>query len=484
MTLWHICQQFASEYLDFEGADKTTTAASYGTPSLKLYFRLTKLDTLAGQDPDGPASSSVAAPDLSTGPATKASDAPTFTKLEKGTAATDLIDISQLEVTIEASPEGAGKLTDTTVPSSTPRSDVDQEAVAKIPDFVAAPAEFISDNEDNAHGVKEDNTHSAAATTGDAGAPQRSTTATSAAAIAPRSSDGIPNFRVNDDSRIEITAHEDELTVAMARSDSAHRRLKLPALSRYMTLNAAYQCKARLRVMSLTKSLIITNAGSNASFYLGHDPAGNVTPRQNGVYLSSTAVFWVRIDVTDVPIFNPATYRAPAILGYDKFDAKGAKYGSEYNEEFVKTQWDIVAPLTRRDPTAKDAPITNPSLMVVFRNAESEFVPAMSDSDEYQYWRIIKSPPINNVEQERRIKPGHDIRLYRDFRHWLARLYTRPLLATPVNIDNNGTRTARKYCLLDLRLRIDLVSNNELGDAIDYTLHKVTQNRADVEGRS
>jgi hypothetical protein len=37
--------------------------------------------------------------------------------------------------------------------------------------------------------------------------------------LVPRSNKGIPNFRVNDDSRIEVTAHESELSVSMARSD-------------------------------------------------------------------------------------------------------------------------------------------------------------------------------------------------------------------------------------------------------------------------
>ncbi|KAM5343717.1 hypothetical protein ACJ41O_012254 [Fusarium nematophilum] len=38
-------------------------------------------------------------------------------------------------------------------------------------------------------------------------------------AITLKADQGIPNFRVNDDSRIEITAHEDELRVTMARSN-------------------------------------------------------------------------------------------------------------------------------------------------------------------------------------------------------------------------------------------------------------------------
>lgn len=119
----------------------------------------------------------------------------------------------------------------------------------------------------------------------------------------------------------------------------------VPALNRYIVINEGHECRVRLRVMSPTNSLSIPNAGQNASFYLGHDPAGSITPRLNGIDTSSQDVFWFRIDTQeDIPIFNPATYRAPAIFGYDNFDVGGTKYGADYNTEFVKTEWDLVAP--------------------------------------------------------------------------------------------------------------------------------------------
>ena len=56
-------------------------------------------------------------------------------------------------------------------------------------------------------------------------------------------------------------------------------------------------------------------------------------------------MFWMRIDVSeDIPIFNPPTWRAPTILGYDKFDVEGTPYGAEYNAAFLKTEWTIIAP--------------------------------------------------------------------------------------------------------------------------------------------
>lgn len=119
----------------------------------------------------------------------------------------------------------------------------------------------------------------------------------------------------------------------------------VPALSNYMVLDQGHECKARFRVMSPTNSLSVVNDGGNASFYLGHDFARPVTPRLNGVNGPATNIFWLRIDTTeDDPIFNPATYRAPSILGYDKYSVEGIPYGAEYNAAFVKSEWTIIAP--------------------------------------------------------------------------------------------------------------------------------------------
>lgn len=53
----------------------------------------------------------------------------------------------------------------------------------------------------------------------------------------------------------------------------------------------------------------------------------------------------MRVDVSeDIPIFDPPTWRAPTILGYDKFDVEGTPYGVEYNAAFLKTEWTIIAP--------------------------------------------------------------------------------------------------------------------------------------------
>ena len=44
-----------------------------------------------------------------------------------------------------------------------------------------------------------------------------------------------------------------------------------------------------------------------------------------------------------------------------------------------------------------------------------------------------------------------------------------------VNINRKGTPTATRYCLQDLRMRIDNLGNNGRGDVSDYTLHKVEE---------
>lgn len=119
----------------------------------------------------------------------------------------------------------------------------------------------------------------------------------------------------------------------------------VPALSRYITLDEAHGCKARFRVMSPTHALSKKNSNGDVSFYLGHDPTKTATPRLNGL---DTRTFWNRLEESDeVTIFQPATYRAPAILGYVNFEVGSARYGAAYDKEFVLTQWEIIAPFDK-----------------------------------------------------------------------------------------------------------------------------------------
>ncbi|KXJ88991.1 hypothetical protein Micbo1qcDRAFT_206580 [Microdochium bolleyi] len=788
------------DYLALEVTERTTVLPAGSTRSLQIYFRPTKLGQTASKGANGTNASTVTAPDLSKGPSTTTTGGPAVTTLQKPGPVKELINDSQFGGFQVMAQSGAGKLseaqwaivlrncavfygwvidprTNSVVRAPKPafrlRSKVDQEPVASIPDFVSTSTGGPqAKNKDTTSVASPDDTALVKLPPGEKGVKPpvtiQVTQSTPVKPITPKS-ESIPNFRVNDDSRIEITAHADELSVAMARSDfssqsteasvngggfgvsvgvsagyassksstsksltsskvqtivarymfprcdlllwpnemeptaelaelletirrtksiKALRRLHaeygnlfcqrvtiggrllstktvqttdmskleeekqsfkvsvgasvsggfggfsasastkheneqgsgtvndtnaksqketvvfeavggetilaadpkswsptvanhelwriinrdglsplveilsgmpgyeavqswfvqaVPALSRYMTLDEAHECRVRLRVTAPTNSMMIRNEAGSASFYLGHDPAGTVTPRLNRV--NTTDNFWVRLDIAEeIPIFNPATYRAPAIFGYENYDVGGAKYGSEYNIEFVQTAWDIVAPFdeelangTRvilrscpfRDPAAtKDTPNTNPSHMVVFRNAQGEFVPAMSDSDEYQYWRIMISNGPNSSSlasfQPRHIKPGDSVRLCWDFRDQTTgwRDFTQDvfgrrqpcapaslpgggplflkvpwprfevagkptaLILSPdagelttksVTVTSNGTTTAHRYAMQDLHLRIDPVGNGGRGDADDYLLSKVRQEGTEVK---
>ena len=119
----------------------------------------------------------------------------------------------------------------------------------------------------------------------------------------------------------------------------------VPAFSQYMRLDEAHECQVRLKVTTPTNSLSIRNAGNDACFYLGHDAAETVTPRLNNVNPRVANLFWIRLDVSDeIPIFNPPTYRAPTIFGYEGFNVEKTPYGAAYNPGFVKTEWTIIAP--------------------------------------------------------------------------------------------------------------------------------------------
>lgn len=285
------------EYLQVEGAEDA--ASTTGTPSVKLFFRSTKLGESTHKGSDGAAASSVEAPDLSNGPSVKAREVESLQNLTKSQESHELISSADLEVSAGDSHPGAGLLDETqwaTVlrncavfygwiidprtkrivrapkPAFQLRSKVDQEPVAKIPDFVPAEASSDEKDEDSIFDEKldfpsertpktedpkpskesaaatslakpdksdkpdkqdkddkskkedtSDNTDKKEKTKGTKKAPAKAVEADagkgSVAAITPKSDQGIPNFRVNDDSHIEITAHENELTVAMAKSD-------------------------------------------------------------------------------------------------------------------------------------------------------------------------------------------------------------------------------------------------------------------------
>lgn len=147
--------------------------------------------------------------------------------------------------------------------------------------------------------------------------------------------------------------------------------------------------------------------------------------------------------------------------------------------------------------------------MVVFRNAQGQFLPAMSDRDEYQYWRVLKVNASNSGEA---LQAGDEIRLcwaFSDqtagFRDYTNDAFGRRQANIPPDVRDDvlflkvpwprfeakGQPTALlmssqegttgidplvdvdtivgrfKYTLQDLRLRMDVVDNEGRGDSND-----------------
>ena len=193
------------------------------------------------------------------------------------------------------------------------------------------------------------------------------------------------------------------------------------ALTKYITLDAGHSVNARLKVKSPTKGLHLESQGS--THYLGH--AGDaVTPYMFSVHSAADA-FWSRIDIKQQSVlFEPKTYRSPVIRGSS--NDKSGDWSSTYDAYFAKVEWNIVAPFNKAvslqasschhdadrrswytalessfvqfrtkapaaQATAGSQVVTPPQAhMIVFRNAQGQFLPAMSDRAEFQYWRKIK----------------------------------------------------------------------------------------------
>ena len=226
--------------LEDDPATATTSTPSSTTPSLRLYFRSTKLGQSAGTGANGAQPSTVQAPSLATAPSVVAKPAPEVgALLQKSAASASLLE----NPTISSGADGknAGSLTESdwaTVlrncgvfygwivdpsskrivrapkPAFRLRSKVDSTDVAKIPDFAAntAPPFRATGVEDSIipESMLGVSTPPPALVPAEAPMVRVATTKTNP---------GIPNFRINDDSKIEITAHEHELTVSMAKSD-------------------------------------------------------------------------------------------------------------------------------------------------------------------------------------------------------------------------------------------------------------------------
>lgn len=162
-----------------------------------------------------------------------------------------------------------------------------------------------------------------------------------------------------------------------------------------------------------------------------------------------------------------------------------------------------------------------PCHMTVFRNAQGLFLPAVSDNDEYQYWRIQKAEGGMLGEP---IRGGDTVRLswkfsdqtvgFRDFKDDVfgrRRNHCPPELSSTTlhlkvpwprfECENNPTALVMspeattnlvgatfgvlpgkfEYVLQDLQLRIDTVENRSAGDSADYMLRGVEQGKNETK---
>ncbi|XEV01095.1 hypothetical protein FSHL1_006382 [Fusarium sambucinum] len=207
----------------------------------------------------------------------------------------------------------------------------------------------------------------------------------------------------------------------------------VPTLSKYIELPPSREIKLRFKLTAPTSQLSLSylkkvenyDAAGDPIYYFGHSTGADVRPVKNELTISNNA--WAQCDITDAqPLFSPQSYRAPVIMGYRSNIVGDSAYGSQYNQDYTNSLWNVSAPfndalahgvlvcistvpLPKSAPTAgaavSAAPDT-PLFLEVFRNQQSVFLPGLSDSSERHYWRILKHGAKSNGEY---IKEGDEI---------------------------------------------------------------------------
>ncbi|CAJ0550043.1 Ff.00g099730.m01.CDS01 [Fusarium sp. VM40] len=234
----------------------------------------------------------------------------------------------------------------------------------------------------------------------------------------------------------------------------------VPSLSKYIEFSDKLVKKIRFRLMSPNHDLCLSyKRGSDdpdfatpPNYYFGHIPLSTVMPL--AMELEHPDITWGRIQMPNGKpqfLFHPGSYRAPAIYGYASNKVGDNLYGTEYDSEYKSTVWSITSPYDEAlcnesrviiqtvsagdnsparitGDSGNNAPSISPSApvtssLVVFRNQQGVFVPAMSDSKDVHVWRVLKTgaAPGNKVN----IAEGDQIQLawcfqdqycgYRDF---------------------------------------------------------------------
>ncbi|KAF2811812.1 uncharacterized protein BDZ99DRAFT_414359 [Mytilinidion resinicola] len=329
----------------------------------------------------------------------------------------------------------------------------------------------------------------------------------------------------------------------------------VPALSKYIELDESRQVMTRFRLTAPLNGLSLKDK-PNPAYYLGHKPTSSTTPRMMSVNTADISRFWgLMIEYSEeTPLFNPKTFRAPVLLGYTDNKVGSTYFGAKYEPEYTYTQWNITAPFSdslthgarvtisthpytspspspaQTDPTTTPLSTPPPAHMVVFRTAQGVFLPAMSESDTPQYWRILKANGAATPGEH--IKEGDTIRLcwaFADqttgFRDYVDDVFGRrraqcppeleravlfmklpwprfesqqvvagtdapapnsmvmvPVAATepaavelPVLPAEASGAGAYKYVAQDVQFRVDVVGGDGFGDTEDYMLRDVAQ---------
>ncbi|KAJ9636432.1 hypothetical protein H2199_008107 [Coniosporium tulheliwenetii] len=318
----------------------------------------------------------------------------------------------------------------------------------------------------------------------------------------------------------------------------------IPAVSKFIELDESRQVMTRFRLMAPLNNLSLKDRQGDAAYYLGHTPQVPATPRLMSLDVKTLGNFWNGMIEykEEIPLFGPRSYQAPVLLGILDNKVGSVEFGTKYNEEYAQTEWRIIAPFSDAlthgsrvilcnypyvDPNAEKKPDAPPppapAHMVVFRNQQGVFLPAMSERDEYQYWRILKKGATAAGEH---IKEGDEIRLcwafsdqttgFRDYTEDVfgrrrnqcppelesSVLYMKlpwprfesqmtdprnkyglpspnsmvmlPLASTEPEAVDMKVLPAKgelyRYVMQDVGFRIDTVANNGLGDTGDYML--------------
>lgn len=124
----------------------------------------------------------------------------------------------------------------------------------------------------------------------------------------------------------------------------------VPTVSKYVALGRSRKVLARFKVIAPLHDLCLPITGdSSVVHYLCSNPTFNSSPMDVPQMITKD-LFWVRqVSTTQHTIFQPQTYRAPVLQGFQDFNigaSSDTKYGVLYNNDFANANWNIIAPFT------------------------------------------------------------------------------------------------------------------------------------------